>query len=331
MERWYADGAYGWIQPRLTAITDVVPWAVLDVLLGGVIAVLVVIAWRARRGGARGPRRGPGRRFGRALWRTAVAAAALYLLFLAVWGLNYRRAPLERRLDFDQRRVTTARVVALARAATDALNDLHSRAHASPWPATADLPRVLGPQLGQVATSLRLTWTPRPGVPKPTLLGPYFRWASIAGMTNPFGLEILPSPDTLPFEGPAVTAHEWAHLAGFAHEAEAGFVGWLVCQRGNAQAQYSGWLEVWGPLMGALGPAERKQEMARLAEGPRQDLRAIAARNARALPVVRDAAWRGYDAFLRSQHVAEGVRSYEGVVRLLAGTQDGSLKTGSGL
>jgi hypothetical protein len=38
-------------------------------------------------------------------------------------------------------------------------------------------------------------------------------------------------PDLLPFEKPFVAAHEWAHLAGYADESEASFVGWLTCVR----------------------------------------------------------------------------------------------------
>src|SRR5690606_39996891 len=48
-----------------------------------------------------------------------------------------------------------------------------------------------------------------PGRLKRSLLGFYFRWASIDGMVNPFGLEVLRNPDLLPFERPFVAAHEW--------------------------------------------------------------------------------------------------------------------------
>jgi len=44
--------------------------------------------------------------------RSATAVAALYLVFLAVWGLNYRRLPLAEKLQFDAGRVSRARVLA---------------------------------------------------------------------------------------------------------------------------------------------------------------------------------------------------------------------------
>ena len=49
-------------------------------------------------------------------------------------------------------------------------------------------------------------------------------------MVDPFALEVMANPDLLPVERPFVAAHEWAHLAGYADESEANFVGWLtVC------------------------------------------------------------------------------------------------------
>jgi hypothetical protein len=262
-------------------------------------------------------------------WVLAVGTAALYLAFLGLWGLNYRRAPVEARVGFDRAAVTPARVLALAEQATDALNAGYHDAHAEAWPAIETLPARFGPHLSATAARLDLGWTPRPGRPKRTLLARYFRWAAIAGMTNPLGLEVIPSADTLPFERHAVMAHEWAHLAGFAHEAEASFVGWLMCMGSDAQARYSGWIGVWGTIVNSIPAPDRARLIDRLDPGPRDDLRAIAARNGLALPPIRMAAWRGYDAYLRSQRVPEGVASYGGVVRLLAGTRFEDLLRGA--
>ena len=64
----------------------------------------------------------------------------------------------------------------------------------------------------------------------------YFRTGGIDGMTNPFGLEVLLNSRVLPVELPALVAHEYAHLAGFADEADASVVAWLACQGGIAGA-----------------------------------------------------------------------------------------------
>lgn len=319
VERVYSVGAYPRIERLVTAASDAVPWALLDawIVCACLGAVLVLRRFvRGRRQADVGPLKAAV-----SLGCTVlVAGACAYLVFMVLWGLNYRRQPIERRLDFEQARISADRVVTLADQATRALNELHEAAHSRPWPEWDVLPGTLGPTLQQVARDLRLGWRPRPGRPKRTLLATYFRWAGIAGLTNPFGLEVLPSPDALPFERQAVMAHEWAHLAGFAHEAEAGFVAWLVCVRAGDQAAYSGWFSVWPSLVADLPQSERGRIMAQLTKGPRADLQAMVARNARAIPSVRTVAWEGYDAYLRSQRVPEGVASYAGVVRLLAGT-----------
>jgi hypothetical protein len=59
--------------------------------------------------------------------------------------------------------------------------------------------------------------------------------------------------------------------------------------------------------------------MRRLAPGPLHDLRAIAARYERVVPAVRDAAWRTYDRYLKSNRVPEGVASYDEVLVLVIG------------
>ena len=163
------------------------------------------------------------------------------------------------------------------------------------------------------------------GMPKRSLLERYFRAAAIDGMTNPFFLEIILNPDTLPFERPFVLTHEWAHLAGYANEAEANFVAWLACSQGDAMARYSGWLAIFEHVAASLSKADRVELTSRLAAGPRRDLQEAAARYARASPAVRTAARDVYDTYLRANRVTEGVGSYTAVVRLMlgAGLEDG--------
>ena len=112
-----------------------------------------------------------------------------------------------------------------------------------------------------------------PARPKWTLLDAYFKRAGVDGMTDPFFLETLIASDLLPFERPFVVAHEWSHLAGIADEGEANFVGWLACARASPAAQYSGWLFLYRELVQAVADRDRPPVAARLAPGPRADLR----------------------------------------------------------
>ena len=56
--------------------------------------------------------------------------AGVYLFFLLVWGLNYRRLPLEGKLEFDESRVTRAAATGVALEAVRLVNDTYGAAHA---------------------------------------------------------------------------------------------------------------------------------------------------------------------------------------------------------
>ena len=157
-----------------------------------------------------------------------------------------------------------------------------------------------------------------PGRLKQTIFGTYFRWVGVDGMINPFGLEVLANPDLLPFERPFVAAHEWAHLAGYAHEAEANFVGWLTALRADAPAQYSAWLFLYWQVSGEVGEQDRARLAAALDPGPRRDVEAIVERLRRGRwPMLQRAGWAAYDQYLKANRVDEGIRSYGEVVTLI--------------
>lgn len=314
VERWYSSGIYPRIQSVLTTAANHVPIAILDIV-AAVVLVVAVAAFvrRVRSVGVV-----------RAVLRTSrsvvCGAALLYLLFLGLWGLNYRRVPLERKLDYDRARVTRDAAIALANTAAASMNRGHPAAHAGP-PDTPSLERSFGEVQGVLGARRAAV----PGVPKRSALSWYFRRAAIDGMTDPFFLEIILNPDTLPFERPFVLTHEWAHLAGYANEAEANFVAWLACTQGDAMARYSGWLAIFEHVAASLPKADRTMLTSQLAAGPRRDLQDAAARYAKASPVVRAAARDVYDTYLRANRVTEGVASYRAVVRLMlgAGLEDG--------
>jgi hypothetical protein len=215
--------------------------------------------------------------------------------------------------------VTEDSVERLARHAASRLNALHRVAHARPWPALDALPASMGPAFVAAQRAASLDRRAVPGRPKWTLLKPYFVRAGIDGLTNPFFLEVLVNDAVLPFERHSIVAHEWAHLAGFAHEAEAGFLGWLTTANGDEQAQYSGWLTVYAYAAGAVDDERRARLAWALEAGPTEDLRAIERRAAEAAPRVREVARVAYDQFLRANRVESGVRSYDELVTLIAG------------
>ena len=318
IESMYSRGVYLSLQRVITGASNLTRVAVLDVLLGlAIVAAAVWLVARLRRRGSSG--------WGRTLLRIVgdalVAAACVYLVFLAVWGLNYRRQSLRATLDFDQTRITRDALGALLNRAVDELNSLHGPAHGREWASLDAMPAALAPAFDEAQRGLGLPRTVMVGRPKASLLSWYFPRAAIDGMTDPFALEVIVNPEVLPFERPAILAHEWAHLAGFAEESEASFVGWIACVRGDEQARYSAWLSLFLHLASGVPADEYRTAMERLDRGVRDDVRAIVARVRRAVPIVRAAARRVYDGYLKANRVESGVKSYDEVVALIAGTR----------
>src|SRR5215467_1884187 len=130
VERWYSTGFYPLLQQPMTGLSNRLPFALADVALLAAISAWVVMAVSQLR---RSGRRQIGVALGRIAARTIVAAAAIYLVFLALWGLNYRRLPLERKLAFDAGALTPDRARAATMAAVSKVNELYARAHASGW------------------------------------------------------------------------------------------------------------------------------------------------------------------------------------------------------
>ena len=130
------------------------------------------------------------------------------------------------------------------------------------------------------------------------MLQPYLRWAGIDGVTNPFVPEVVVNHDLLPMEWPFTLAHEWGHLAGLAHEAEASYAGWLTCQAGTDQTRYSAALWAFGHVFAASPREQQILLSSRLTDGPRRDLHAIALRTSRRVRVVQRMSWATYDRYL---------------------------------
>jgi hypothetical protein len=316
VEELYSRDTYPWLQDVLTAGTNVLPFALLDVLLiGGGLAVLFRIVRLVNVVGQRG--------FVDAVWegvrRVIRAAAVLVILFYWGWGFNYRRPSIEAALPGAATVRPTEDLLQLA--IVDA-NSLATRLR--PVVVTQrevtydDLTGALLPQLNDALKRVGRPPLQRGGQPKYSfVLRPFFTSAGITGMINPLGLESIVHPDLLPYERPFVLAHEWAHLSGQADEAEASAIGWYACMLGDVPFAYSASLYLIMEASAKLSPAAHRTAWARLDTGVRTDIEAIAARMRRQDPVVQRTTSQVYDGFLRVNRVADGTDSYSRAVAFI--------------
>ena len=317
VERYYSRWLYPILQANVTALSNRSPVALFDVAI--VIFILIAIGiwtWSIRQ--AR--KKQAIRSLRRGLVSTLTLVAVVYLWFLAAWGLNYARPSLETTLQYDAARVTPDAVRALAEYSIDRANEKHSAGHAAGFPAIHDSPQILIRALHQVEKDLG---RPRPTVmatPKWSIFTPFYRASGVSGQLGPFFLETLLNPDLTGPERPAVLAHEWAHLSGYAPESDASFVGLLAALRAGPAFEYSAWLDLVSESVNQLQPVTQRIVLEKLAQGPRDDQAAIRERLKTLVRPVEQAAWSSYDRMLKSQGVEEGVKSYSRVIELLIGT-----------
>jgi hypothetical protein len=219
-----------------------------------------------------------------------VITAALWgaVIFVHLWGMQYRRPPMLERLGWEDPGATTAeeleRVGLVAAdqariAYRQALRAEDLGVASTVMPMTALYPAVEqgyaavaaeAPQLGA-----SFAW-PRPS-PKPLrstfalvrfgLLGFYFPFTGEASLT-------IDAPGQ---QVPHAAAHEMAHQRGVAREDEANFMGFWVCIRSDdASVRYSGWLFLWKQVYYELS-GEREDQRARklvkaVGPGPLRDM-----------------------------------------------------------
>jgi hypothetical protein len=317
VERFYTNGFYSRLQSLITPVTNLLPFALGDLFIIALI-ISTPLWWIVRIKRARGKRL---RETGRLAFNTATLAAIIFLGFLFLWGFNYQRQPLAARLDYDNGRLTDDALKQFKRLTIERADAEYAQARTIAWPDETVWRDELHQSFGETLALLGHTRNIARARPKTSIFDFYLGSAGIAGLVNPFGLEVILDSETIFFEKPFTLAHEWAHLAGYANESEASFVGALACIRSQSAAlRYSGWLALY---QHAPWPAtDENDKPPRPSEGVVADIRAISERlNQRISPAISRAQWEMYDKFLKANRVREGTRSYGLLVDLLVGTR----------
>lgn len=325
VERLYSERLYRVVAATLAGALGWVPFSVGELLLW--VAIGVAGAWAART--LLRLARGRGRR--RAALLTALvqawaAAGAIYLVFVVLWGLNYRRPPYAELAGLDARparvaelSAVCARLVAAANRAREGVpEDAAGVARLADGRSGAlrRAPAGYGEDAG-IASVVSVASAPA----KPVLLSTAMSYLGITGIFSPFTGEAnlnmtLPEPD-MPF----AACHELAHAHGFAREDEANYVGYLACTRHrDADFRYSGLLAASVYAMNALARMDR-DGYARLdaerSPGVKRDLAALVAWAKRYRGPAERVSKAVNSAYLKSQGQKEGVRSYGRMVDLL--------------
>lgn len=322
IERFYSNIFYPRVQWALTPLSNLFPFALVDLW---VIALSIGMpAWwiRSTIKAGRGHR---WRVAGKLMFNTLALAALITLGFFILWGFNYQRIPIKEKLDFASERVDAVSVREFKRLAVERVDAEYITARTIDWPDQKTWRNELHRSFGEVLAVMGRERNITAAIPKSTVFDFYLGSAGIGGFVNPFGQEVILDSERLYFEEPFVLAHEWAHLAGFANESEASFIGALACIRSDMPAiRYSGWLDIYQsvPWRVLSEDSENKIFPPKPSPGVQADIDAINERTMRRYkPTIGQAQWEMYDKFLKANRVEEGTRSYGLFVDLLLGTR----------
>ncbi len=123
VEAWYSRGIYPVLQASITPLSNLVPVALLDLTGLVLVAALGFGFWRRVRAA------GIVRALTSGVVTLLTLTAVVFLLFVVLWGLNYRRLPLDQKIVYDRSRVTREAALRLGDFALREVNGLHASAH----------------------------------------------------------------------------------------------------------------------------------------------------------------------------------------------------------
>lgn len=158
---------------------------------------------------------------------------------------------------------------------------------------------------------------------KTMVFTPLSSMSGVTGSMGPFFCEFTLNGDILPHDYPATYAHEFAHFLGVANEGEANFYSYIVCTASaDKLVRFSGYYHIFFHVLNnvfdILGEKEGEKflkhirpEIIQLAKS---DRRYWLGKRCKALDAAQDFI---FELYLRGNHVAEGRKSYSGVIGLI--------------
>lgn len=254
----------------------------------------------------------------------------VYAWFYIAWGLNYSQPNIYARIEMKPVEVSEAKFKAFAYQYADSLNALSISEKSffsdsiaddglknRVWDAILKEYNKIGYKEG-----INAPFNQHPHA-KTMVFTPLSSMSGVTGSMGPFFCEFTLNGDILPHDYPATYAHEFAHFLGVANEGEANFYSYIVCTvSADKLVRFSGYYHIFFHVLNnvfdILGEKEGERflkhirpEIIQLAKS---DRRYWLSKRCKALDAAQDFI---FELYLRGNHVAEGRKSYSGVIGLI--------------
>ena len=258
----------------------------------------------------------------------------VYAWFYIAWGLNYSQPNIYDRTGMKSVEVSEAKFKAFAYQYADSLNALSISSDITGNSIFSDSivddglkNRVRDAVLKEYnkigyKEGINAPFNQHPHA-KTMVFTPLSSMSGVTGSMGPFFCEFTLNGDILPHDYPATYAHEFAHFLGVANEGEANFYSYIVCTASaDKQVRFSGYYHIFFHVLNnvfdILGEKEGERflkhirpEIIQLAKS---DRRYWLGKRCKALDATQDFI---FELYLRGNHVAEGRKSYSGVIGLI--------------
>lgn len=258
----------------------------------------------------------------------------VYAWFYIAWGLNYSQPNIYDRIGMKPVEVSEAKFKAFAYQYADSLNALSISSDIAGSSIFSDSivddglkNRVRDAILKEYnkigyKEGINAPFNQHPHA-KTMVFTPLSSMSGVTGSMGPFFCEFTLNGDILPHDYPATYAHEFAHFLGVANEGEANFYSYIVCTASaDKLMRFSGYYHIFFHVLNnvfdILGEKEGERflkhirpEIIQLAKS---DRRYWLSKRCKALDATQDFI---FELYLRGNHVAEGRKSYSGVVGLI--------------
>lgn len=320
----YTTRIYPVIGTLLSPISGFFPFAVGDIFIALSIAwVILYPIYEIRL------------RKKRVFGRVAEYLLWVYAWFYIAWGLNYSQPNIYYRIGMKPVEVSKAKFKKFAYQYADSLNALsnaslnNARKSISPDSIVDD---ALKNRVRDAVLKEYNKIGYREGINKPfnqhphaktMVFTPLSSMAGVTGSMGPFFCEFTLNGDILAHDYPATYAHEFAHFLGVANEGEANFYSYIVCTASaDKQVRFSGYYHIFFHVLNnvfdILGEKEGERFLKHIRpeiiQRARNDRRYWLSKRCKALDAAQDFI---FELYLKGNHVAEGRKSYSGVIGLI--------------
>ena len=325
----YTTRIYPVIGTLLSPISGIFPFAVGDIFIA------LSITW-----GILYPIYEIGLRKKRVFGRVAEYLLWVYAWFYIAWGLNYSQPNIYYRIGMKPVEVSKAKFKKFAYQYADSLNALSnaslSNASLSNARKSISPDSIVDDALkNRVRDAVLKEYNKigyREGINRPfnqhphaktMVFTPLSSMAGVTGSMGPFFCEFTLNGDILAHDYPATYAHEFAHFLGVANEGEANFYSYIVCTASaDKQVRFSGYYHIFFHVLNnvydILGEKEGERFLKHIRpeiiQRARNDRHYWLSKRCKALDAAQDFI---FELYLKGNHVAEGRKSYSGVIGLI--------------